>query len=206
MHKVKGREENTQRCIHKICAGGQQGGIRVKRNRQHTHYTYSANGSLISMSPNGTDYYYIKNRQGDIIVIGLCDSLGMQVASYTYDTKGNFMKYDKSNLKYYLFFWIIMLICYIFIYYSIISSIMVFISYVVISWIFDMVVNTYESRRIISYVKDNYNDEYIKMKSINGKEGVHNGFTTLAFIFSDKYQEDDILSKLKEGYKKVILL
>jgi YD repeat-containing protein len=59
------------------------------------HYTYSANGSLISMNLNGTDYYYIKNGQGDII--GLYDNAGTQVASYTYDTWGKLVSIKDQN-------------------------------------------------------------------------------------------------------------
>lgn len=44
------------------------------------------------------------------------------------------------------------------------------------------------------------------MKSFNGKENVHNGFTTLTFVFSSNDWGDDFLVKLKMNYKKVILL
>jgi RHS repeat-associated protein len=59
------------------------------------YYTYDSNGQLVSMNlstknPDNTwtsaEYYYIKNAQGDII--GLFDSTGTQVVSYTYDTWG----------------------------------------------------------------------------------------------------------------------
>ena len=36
---------------------------------------------------NGTEYFYLKNAQGD--VTGLVDSSGTQVVSYTYDAWGN---------------------------------------------------------------------------------------------------------------------
>jgi RHS repeat-associated protein len=38
------------------------------------------------MNLNGIEYYYVKNLQGDIM--GLKDSTGTQVVSYTYDTWG----------------------------------------------------------------------------------------------------------------------
>ncbi|QAA33761.1 RHS repeat-associated core domain-containing protein [Clostridium manihotivorum] len=38
------------------------------------------------MNLNGSEYYYIRNAQGDII--GLIDNTGTQVVSYTYDTWG----------------------------------------------------------------------------------------------------------------------
>lgn len=56
------------------------------------HYTYTANGSLLSMNYQGQEYYYIKNVQGDII--GLYDKDGTQVVSYTYDTWGKIIAID----------------------------------------------------------------------------------------------------------------
>jgi RHS repeat-associated protein len=50
------------------------------------YYTYDSSNDLVSMNLNGTEYYYIRNAQGDII--GLFDSAGTQVVSYTYDTWG----------------------------------------------------------------------------------------------------------------------
>jgi len=50
------------------------------------YYTYDSSNDLVSMNLNGTEYYYIRNAQGDII--GLFDSTGTQVVSYTYDTWG----------------------------------------------------------------------------------------------------------------------
>lgn len=50
------------------------------------YYTYDASDNLVSMNLNGTEYYYIRNGQGDII--GLFDNTGTQVVSYTYDAWG----------------------------------------------------------------------------------------------------------------------
>jgi len=50
------------------------------------YYTYDSEGDLISMNLNETEYYYIRNAQGDII--GLFDKAGTQVVAYTYDTWG----------------------------------------------------------------------------------------------------------------------
>ena len=51
-----------------------------------TYYTYDENNKLISMNLSGTEYYYIRNAQDD--TIGLFDSAGTQVVSYTYDSWG----------------------------------------------------------------------------------------------------------------------
>ena len=50
------------------------------------HYSYDASGNLFSMNLNGTEYYYVRNTQGDIT--GLIDNAGNLVVSYTYDTWG----------------------------------------------------------------------------------------------------------------------
>ncbi|WP_233143876.1 hypothetical protein [Lottiidibacillus patelloidae] len=39
------------------------------------------------MNLNGEEYFYVYNLQGD--VVGLLDSTGTEVVSYTYDTWGN---------------------------------------------------------------------------------------------------------------------
>ncbi|GAA0178475.1 hypothetical protein SH2C18_15270 [Clostridium sediminicola] len=50
------------------------------------YYTYDSNGKLVSMDLNGTEYYYIRNAQGDIT--GLFDENGIQVVKYNYDSWG----------------------------------------------------------------------------------------------------------------------
>ncbi|MBU3114613.1 DNRLRE domain-containing protein [Clostridium lacusfryxellense] len=50
------------------------------------YYTYDSSDSLVSMSLNGVEYYYIKNAQRDII--GLFDKSGTEVVNYTYDSWG----------------------------------------------------------------------------------------------------------------------
>ena len=50
------------------------------------HFTYDATGPM-SMTFYGTEYFYLKNAQGD--VTGLVDSSGTQVVAYTYDAWGN---------------------------------------------------------------------------------------------------------------------
>lgn len=42
------------------------------------------NGDTVGFSYNGTQYFYIKNAQGDII--GITDTSGNIVAKYTYDS------------------------------------------------------------------------------------------------------------------------
>ncbi|MEA4827263.1 MAG: RHS repeat-associated core domain-containing protein, partial [Clostridium sp.] len=57
------------------------------------YYTYD-DSNLVSMNLNGTEYYYIRNAQGDII--GLYDKNGTQVVSYTYDSWGKLISIDGS--------------------------------------------------------------------------------------------------------------
>ena len=52
------------------------------------HFTYDATGPM-SMTFYGTEYFYLKNAQGD--VTGLVDSSGTQVVAYTYDAWGKLL-------------------------------------------------------------------------------------------------------------------
>ena len=50
------------------------------------HFTYDSTGPL-SMNCNGTEYFYVRNAQGD--VTGLVNASGTRVVTYTYDAWGN---------------------------------------------------------------------------------------------------------------------
>jgi RHS repeat-associated protein len=50
------------------------------------YYVYDTQGQLLSMILNGVEYAYLRNAQNDIV--GLIDSTGTQVVSYTYSTWG----------------------------------------------------------------------------------------------------------------------
>ena len=50
------------------------------------HFTYDSTGPL-SVNYNGTEYFYVKNAQGD--VTGLVNASGTRVVTYTYDAWGN---------------------------------------------------------------------------------------------------------------------
>jgi RHS repeat-associated protein len=49
-------------------------------------FTYDEKGSLLGLTYNGAQYYYVKNALGDII--GILDAAGTQVVTYTYDAWG----------------------------------------------------------------------------------------------------------------------
>ena len=49
-------------------------------------YSYDASGDVISVNYNGTEYYYLRNGQTDIV--GLMDGSGTRVVEYTYDAWG----------------------------------------------------------------------------------------------------------------------
>ena len=52
------------------------------------HFTYDSTGPL-SVNCNGTEYFYVKNAQGD--VTGLISTSGARVVTYTYDAWGNLL-------------------------------------------------------------------------------------------------------------------
>ena len=49
-------------------------------------FSYDASGNVVSVQFNGTEYYYLRNGQGD--VVKLIDANGATVVEYTYDTWG----------------------------------------------------------------------------------------------------------------------
>ena len=49
-------------------------------------FSYDASGNVVSVNFNGTDYYYVRNGQGD--VVKFIDGNGTIVTEYTYDTWG----------------------------------------------------------------------------------------------------------------------
>ena len=49
-------------------------------------FSYDANGDVISVNYNGTEYFYLRNGQND--VVGLMDGSGTRVVEYTYDAWG----------------------------------------------------------------------------------------------------------------------
>ena len=49
-------------------------------------FSYDANGQAISVNYNGTEYYYLRNGQNDIV--GLMDESGVRVVEYIYDACG----------------------------------------------------------------------------------------------------------------------
>ncbi len=56
---------------------------------------YYGNGGVIGFNYNGTDYYYEKNLQGD--VIALCNSSGSRLVEYVYDAWGKLLTMKDSS-------------------------------------------------------------------------------------------------------------
>ena len=60
--------------------------IGMQQNTDKLLFRYDASGSAVSVNFNGTEYYYLRNAQGDIVK--LIDASGATVVEYTYDTWG----------------------------------------------------------------------------------------------------------------------
>ena len=60
--------------------------IGMQRGTDKLLFSYDAGGSAVSVDFNGTEYYYLRNAQGDIVK--LIDASGASVVEYTYDTWG----------------------------------------------------------------------------------------------------------------------
>ena len=66
----------------------------MKMGSSTMRFTYGINGHPVSLNYDGTVYYYVTNAQGD--VVGILNSSGQEVVSYTYDAWGNTVKRSGS--------------------------------------------------------------------------------------------------------------
>lgn len=69
--------------------------ITEKTGQNSINYRYDINGELIGMRYSGTEYYYVKNIQGD--VIGLIDCTGDYKVKYSYDAWGKLLTLTDGN-------------------------------------------------------------------------------------------------------------
>ena len=58
----------------------------LKRNSDILLFSYDASGNVVSVKFNGTEYYYLRNAQGDIVK--LIDANGTTMVEYKYDAWG----------------------------------------------------------------------------------------------------------------------
>ncbi|MDO4364418.1 MAG: RHS repeat-associated core domain-containing protein, partial [Clostridia bacterium] len=60
------------------------------------HFYYDSNDEVIGFEYNSDNYYYVKNAMGDIL--GIADSAGNLIASYTYDPWGKVLSVTGSDI------------------------------------------------------------------------------------------------------------
>lgn len=58
--------------------------------------SYAGGSNPVSMNVNGTEYYYLKNAQGDITHI--VDGEGNEVGAYEYDAWGNHLEVTSGEI------------------------------------------------------------------------------------------------------------
>ena len=93
----KSIEENGKKSEERYILNGSQI-LAMTKNNDAISFVYDDKGRLFSMKVNGAVYYYLHNLQND--VIGLLDSAGNQVVTYTYDTWGRVLtSEDKTPQK-----------------------------------------------------------------------------------------------------------
>ena len=62
-----------------------------------TDYYYDESGNVFGFKRGNSEYYYIRNGQGDII--GILDSSGTQIVSYVYDSWGKLVSISGSQAE-----------------------------------------------------------------------------------------------------------
>ena len=62
-----------------------------------TDYYYDESGNVFGFKRGDSEYYYIRNGQGDII--GILDSSGIQIVSYVYDSWGKLVSISGSQAE-----------------------------------------------------------------------------------------------------------
>ena len=62
-----------------------------------TDYYYDESGNVFGFKRGNSEYYYIRNGQGDII--GILDSSGTQIVSYVYDSWGKLVSVSGSQVE-----------------------------------------------------------------------------------------------------------
>lgn len=88
----------TQKTVNGIATNYYLDGAKViyeQNGNNIIYYTYDENGLIIGLNYNGTQYYYIKNAQNDII--GILDDNLSQIVSYSYDSWGNILSIEDAN-------------------------------------------------------------------------------------------------------------
>ena len=83
-----GVERNTEYYYNGSVLIGMKTGNTVQR------FSYDAQGKVVSVNYNGTEYYYLRNAQGDIVK--LIDGSGNTVVEYTYDSWGKILSVTGS--------------------------------------------------------------------------------------------------------------
>ena len=78
-----GVERNTEYYYNGSVLIGMKTGDTVQR------FSYDAQGKVVSVNYNGTEYYYVRNAKGDIVK--LIDGSGNTVVEYTYDSWGKIL-------------------------------------------------------------------------------------------------------------------
>jgi len=81
------RTEPNGTTYHYVYNGGSLSQMTVGSNT--LYFTYDANGAPLTVTYNGTTYYYATNLQGDVTAI--LNNAGTAVVSYTYDAWGNIL-------------------------------------------------------------------------------------------------------------------
>ena len=80
-------------------------------------------------------------------------------------------------------------------------------AYLLATWLPMMVINFYEGRRLMGYLKEHHNERWAYLtSSFLGGPGGANSFRSLPFIYSADDLGDPCVGGLKRNYRRIVLL
>jgi hypothetical protein len=82
-----------------------------------------------------------------------------------------------------------------------------YLAYMIPTWGGVMILNFYEGRRLMAYLRKNHHEYWIYLTSGMGfGPGIANSFRSLPFLFSDDDLNDPNVKQLKENYRQFVLM
>lgn len=77
--------------------------------------------------------------------------------------------------------------------------------YLIPTWVSVIVLNVWEGRRLMEYLRLNHNSKWIELTTVLGIPGGRNSFRTIPFLYSKDNLNDPMVEVLKRNYRMFML-